>query len=218
MPPAKGTPAYEAWIKTEAYTRWRANMAASRRGRFTAAQRDAARANVAKAQAAQRARGFKFTPEQRAQLSAQRTARAVELLGPAGVTPETQRCTRCKQVKPEADFTRDRQKRNGLRPACRQCEKDLRDQTAEARRRARIVRIYGVDPDWFDRTLKEQDGRCAICPQPLTDIPIAVDHDHETGAVRGILCNWCNTGLGMFRDRIDVLISAAAYLRAHRRG
>jgi hypothetical protein len=56
-----------------------------------------------------------------------------------------------------------------------------------------------------------QDGVCAICGRPN---PEHVDHDHETGAVRGILCFNCNGGLGQFRDSIDALLSAASYLDA----
>jgi hypothetical protein len=55
----------------------------------------------------------------------------------------------------------------------------------------------------------EQGGVCAICGRPD---PEHVDHDHETGAVRGILCFNCNGGLGQFRDDIDALQCAAVYL------
>ncbi|QSM04369.1 hypothetical protein PROPHIGD43A-4_59 [Mycobacterium phage prophiGD43A-4] len=58
-----------------------------------------------------------------------------------------------------------------------------------------------------------QRGKCAICG----DAPesLVVDHNHETGAVRGLLCNNCNRCLGLLKDNIEVLTSAAAYLIQH---
>ena len=58
----------------------------------------------------------------------------------------------------------------------------------------------------------EQGGTCPICGRAD---PEHVDHSHETGAVRGILCFNCNGGLGQFRDSTDALVAAAAYLDAH---
>ena len=58
----------------------------------------------------------------------------------------------------------------------------------------------------------EQGGTCVVCGR---DDPEHVDHSHDTGAVRGILCFNCNGGLGQFRDSADTLRAAAAYLDAH---
>jgi len=79
-------------------------------------------------------------------------------------------------------------------------------------RRGYLERAYGITLDDFDRILSVQGGRCAVC---RTDAPArswTVDHDHLTGAVRGILCWNCNVGLGHFRDDIVNLIAAADYL------
>jgi hypothetical protein len=54
--------------------------------------------------------------------------------------------------------------------------------------------------------------RCMICGEDSQRL--AVDHDHGTGAVRGLLCGPCNMGLGSFRDRIEVLTAAMSYLQA----
>ena len=72
-----------------------------------------------------------------------------------------------------------------------------------------IWKKYRLDPDVYDRMVIEQEGRCLICGEPSD---LVVDHDHKTGEVRGLLCSLCNSGLGMFRDRIGSLVSAAHYL------
>lgn len=65
----------------------------------------------------------------------------------------------------------------------------------------------------FDQLVIDQLGRCGICEKQLTG-KIAVDHDHETDAIRGLLCYGCNTGLGHLGDNVDGLMRAAAYLLA----
>jgi hypothetical protein len=61
----------------------------------------------------------------------------------------------------------------------------------------------------------EQHGACAICERPFTKTP-HVDHDHATGAVRALLCDGCNVGLGRFQDDPERMEAAAAYIRSHR--
>lgn len=88
--------------------------------------------------------------------------------------------------------------------------------------RGKGARKFEVD---YDALYKAQDGKCAICGQPptlkdarngRTTKKLAVDHCHETGAVRGLLCTGCNTGLGCFSDDIDRIRCAITYLE--RRG
>lgn len=57
----------------------------------------------------------------------------------------------------------------------------------------------------------QHDGRCDICDQ--SDVTIVVDHDHESGSFRGLICRECNLGLGHFKDSIDAIEKAAGYLR-----
>jgi hypothetical protein len=83
-----------------------------------------------------------------------------------------------------------------------------------ARARRRRMAQYGLTVDAYDALLAEQGGCCAICGDPPGKRPLAVDHDHETGDVRGLLCLPCNTGLGLFRDDLERLAAAAAYLDA----
>jgi hypothetical protein len=67
--------------------------------------------------------------------------------------------------------------------------------------------------DAFDRLNEEQGGVCAICEQPCrTGKRLAVDHDHQTGHVRGLLCRTCNSGIGLLNDDPDLLRKAADYI------
>lgn len=68
----------------------------------------------------------------------------------------------------------------------------------------------------YDGLLRAQDGVCAICGWECSSgRRLAVDHDHRTGKVRGLLCTKCNMGIGMFWDETDLLHKAADYLRAN---
>jgi Recombination endonuclease VII len=76
-----------------------------------------------------------------------------------------------------------------------------------------LKQLYGITLEEYDAILAAQRNCCAICRMRLTGSRAAhVDHDHDTGRVRGILCNNCNNGLGRFRDDPSVLRRAAHYL------
>jgi hypothetical protein len=83
-------------------------------------------------------------------------------------------------------------------------------------KKAQRIRKYGLTLAQFDAMLKNQGGGCAICGHSdMSDpkvFPI-VDHNHETGAVRGLLCAPCNKGLGLFRDCVYTLFAAANYVQ-----
>ena len=73
---------------------------------------------------------------------------------------------------------------------------------------------YNITPEFYDEMFRRQGGLCAICETPLTPrLGSRVDHNHETGLVRGILCDLCNQGLGRFNDDIRRLEAAVEYLR-----
>jgi hypothetical protein len=107
---------------------------------------------------------------------------------------------------------------------CRSCQAErarLRRGTPEERARAvgaLRLKAFGITPEEYAAMVVAQDGRCAICREEETATArgrvrsLAVDHDHETGAVRGLLCSRCNTALGLFRDNPALLLEAIAYL------
>jgi hypothetical protein len=72
-----------------------------------------------------------------------------------------------------------------------------------------LKRRYGIGAAEFDELVRDQHGVCAICGR---ENPEHVDHDHETGKVRGILCFNCNGGLGQFSDNTERLSNAIEYL------
>lgn len=100
---------------------------------------------------------------------------------------------------------------------CPKCRSKMRkedwiknkDKIAESNRHSHIKKKYGLDKKAYEIMLKTQDGACAICKDQK---PLAVDHNHESGDIRGLLCRACNTALGMFKDNIEVLTNAISYL------
>ncbi|UOF77962.1 recombination endonuclease viI [Caudoviricetes sp.] len=79
--------------------------------------------------------------------------------------------------------------------------------------RHHLMRRYGLSVDDYNDMLMAQSGGCAICGgQNIKGRRLAVDHDHATGKVRGLLCDKCNRGLGNFQDNIVYLKEAINYL------
>lgn len=77
----------------------------------------------------------------------------------------------------------------------------------------RLKATHGLTVEDIEKLLAEQGHACAICRAPMTLTGNRnVDHDHETGRIRGLLCGRCNTGLGNFRDQPALIESAMAYL------
>jgi hypothetical protein len=75
---------------------------------------------------------------------------------------------------------------------------------------------YSLHPDQINEKLRQQDGKCDICKKPLTYKETRVDHDHNTGNLRGILCAHCNWLLGHAKDNKKILQSAIEYLDKHK--
>lgn len=76
-----------------------------------------------------------------------------------------------------------------------------------------IKNQYGLSPERHKKLYDSQGGCCAVCNKPQAYSYICVDHNHETGEVRGLLCRNYNAALGNFHDSIDLLDKAIAYLK-----
>jgi len=140
------------------------------------------------------------------------------------------KCSACHEIKPVGEFTRGVCKpcvsarirkwyeehpealaRN--RQQSRQWQVDNAERCQELRRAHKLKNNFGITVAEYDEILDRQDGVCAICGKVCaTGNRLAVDHNHETGKIRGLLCRSCNQALGAFLDDPDLLMAAVAYL------
>ena len=81
-----------------------------------------------------------------------------------------------------------------------------------------LKKRYGITLEDYNIMLFEQDGCCSICGIHHTEVykGLAVDHCHESGKIRGLLCGNCNQGLGRFKDDITLFKNAIKYLKCHK--
>lgn len=86
---------------------------------------------------------------------------------------------------------------------------------SEARRAARLLRVFGLTVEEYEKILEHQGGVCAICEKPPKRKRLSVDHQHSSGQVRGALCARCNRGLALFGDSRRKLRRAREYLGNH---
>ena len=125
-------------------------------------------------------------------------------------------CPGCKKVKLYGEFHKGKGP-HGLSYKCKDCLNSYNyawraanPEAVKRHRRTNRLKVRGLVQEEFRRLFDRQGGGCAICGATMTDPQI--DHDHETGAVRGLLCRHCNLGLGHFRDDGEVLEKAISYL------
>ncbi len=94
------------------------------------------------------------------------------------------------------------------------CKKNWHSKTREQKQASRVRAMYGIEPEQYLKMYNDQKGCCAICgEEPSTQRGLHLDHCHETGKVRGLLCHGCNVGIGSLRDDPDILKKALDYLK-----
>lgn len=159
------------------------------------------------------------------------TVRQSEEVAEQNVAQMIRVCTKCKIEKPLSEFPKNKASRDGRHTTCSPCkrayEKEVYDRDPEharkLRRRRRQKHLYGITQEFFDLAFASQRGLCAICKKQLVLDHTSnhqankahVDHDHATQKFRGLLCGYCNLGLGKFWDNPSLLREAAAYLDFH---
>jgi hypothetical protein len=128
------------------------------------------------------------------------------------------RCQRCQQVLPEVEFVTANGKAAKIGSYCLVCNIANSNESRERRHGSgsnyHLKRRYGITAEDRRAMQEAQGGVCLICrTQPAAH----VDHDHATGAIRGMLCFNCNGGLGQFKDNVALLEQAVRYLRGELR-
>ena len=89
---------------------------------------------------------------------------------------------------------------------------EYRERRPDVFLKSKLKHKYGITLEQYQELFTAQGGRCAICLRSPKKLRLSVDHDHKTGAIRGLLCWQCNTGLQRFRDDAERLLRAAQYL------
>lgn len=146
-------------------------------------------------------------------------------------------CSKCKQDKPHHEFMKCPGRRPfGLSSHCLICDSQRKakqkrnqywslDENARKNinRKKHLEKFNLLETDYNDM-IETQKGKCAICGNAEFSVHhhsgkirrLSVDHCHQTGKVRGLLCNLCNKGLGHFKDNVDYLIAAIKYLEKYK--
>lgn len=145
------------------------------------------------------------------------------------------KCSRCLTEKEEDNFSIRNASKDGLNSYCRDCMKQYRVDNRDHiktylqkhraenpekwkeydRKHGRTKRLnkHGLTRESFNQLVKQQDGKCLICQEVPSDI-LVMDHCHETGKFRGLLCRKCNAAIGQLYDDPELLRRAADYLES----
>ncbi len=97
-------------------------------------------------------------------------------------------------------------------------DKSFKDKSLLNGKRCYLKRLYGITLEDYEIMFNNQNGCCAICKRHQAHFvkALAVDHDHETGKVRALLCEFCNTAIGLLQDNPDVILEASNYVRGYK--
>ncbi len=142
-------------------------------------------------------------------------------------------CRDCNIPKEESDFINNKAFKDGKDTLCKICNRKRVKQWRKEKPELRAIQskreygksysqnkhlkaLYGITTTDYNKMFEEQAGCCAICKIHQSELKkrLFVDHNHETGKVRKLLCHHCNAVLGMSRERIEVLEEAINYLKA----
>lgn len=131
-------------------------------------------------------------------------------------------CRQCKQAKSksESEMKSDNRVRVGHTTICKKCDSHKNSEYYRENKRHKknydLKRNYGISLNEYHEILKSQNHKCAICFVHVEKVKrrFAVDHDHKTGSIRGLLCGRCNKAIGLMDDNTNILRSAVQYLES----
>lgn len=142
-------------------------------------------------------------------------------------------CSKCKRSKLHGEFQKDSRALSGLSSKCKGCIKERRAKQKEYDRKYwqkyagrnveklkrrdkqyNLKRKFNMSIEQYEARLANQGGKCATCSKSRSSNgkALAVDHCHKTGKIRGLLCNECNTALGLLKEDILILQALTLYL------
>ena len=134
-------------------------------------------------------------------------------------------CPSCSTWVKLEDYPQEPSRLHGVSGTCKECayacQKRTRDMVKD--KYFQVEYKYGITKEYYDQLVENQNNKCAICNCEERRMyknrikNLSVDHDHDTGRVRGLLCHSCNSALGFLEDNIDYLLNAVEYLRKHER-
>ena len=128
-------------------------------------------------------------------------------------------CQECGKEKPLSEFHKNSRMKDGRLNRCAKCRRfRCEPNNPETKKNTALMAKYGISLNQYREMFKQQSGVCAICKNPETRKlnsgkikSLSVDHCHETGKVRGLLCTDCNSGIGYFKESPWRLKCAAGY-------
>lgn len=130
---------------------------------------------------------------------------------------DRKKCPDCGEVKPVFEFPRNKNTRSGFHAYCKPCHnargRETRSRLYGGNRHYHLRGRYGIGAKEVQALIDAQKGVCPIC---LKRSATQVDHNHQTGQIRGVLCLYCNAALGAFHDDPDLIAKAIAYVERHR--
>ena len=130
-------------------------------------------------------------------------------------------CSICKIEKSVDEFNKDKSAKYGVGYRCKPCDRkvmseyDKSEKGIKRRRKCKWKKSgINITYDEYVKKYKELEGKCEICQEVF--ISLCVDHNHENGKVRGLLCTKCNLGIENFKENDLNLFNAINYLRKHK--
>ena len=136
------------------------------------------------------------------------------------ITTKTKICKDCGIDKKLTDFSKDFVKKDKLKTYCKKCaairfkmwrEKNIEEILLKDRIK-HYIRKYGISKEKALELVDNRIGKCEIC---FNEKPLVVDHQHDTGNIRGMICSSCNSMIGYSKENIQNLYSCIEYLRKY---